>query len=107
MPCTFTFVAHDKPRNERPLLEPPNFSPVNYFHVFYIRRFFRIVPVYAVLLLSVWQATYRVPGSSEDTRKYWGAPAVGVLRPFSAKYRHVPTQRMGLVSAGDHVVSDH
>jgi peptidoglycan/LPS O-acetylase OafA/YrhL len=30
----------------------------NYFRVFYIRRFFRIVPIYAVLLLSVGLASY-------------------------------------------------
>jgi peptidoglycan/LPS O-acetylase OafA/YrhL len=30
----------------------------NYFRVFYIRRFFRIVPIYAVLLLSVGLARY-------------------------------------------------
>ena len=30
----------------------------NYFHVFYTRRFFRIVPIYAVLLLTVGLAMY-------------------------------------------------
>ena len=76
----------------------------NYFRVLYIRRFFHIVPIYAVMLFSVGLA-------SRDPRKMrgniWRAPAVDVLRPFSAKYRHVRTQPMRLVSARDHMVSGH
>jgi peptidoglycan/LPS O-acetylase OafA/YrhL len=34
----------------------------NYFRVFYVRRFFRIVPVYALLLLAVWIPMWFSPG---------------------------------------------
>src|SRR6202166_1749030 len=59
------------------LLDAPESS--NYFRVFYIRRFFHSVPIYAVMAFSVGLA-------SRDPRKMRGnigrAPAVDVLRPF-------------------------
>src|SRR6266446_8851176 len=73
----------------------------NYFRVFYTRRFFRIVPLYAVLLFTVALAMYLSSAGANGKYEeiFAGAAAVVVLRYVSAKYWYVTTQCVGHVSA--------
>src|SRR6266446_3030301 len=79
----------------------------NYFRVFYTRRFFRIVPIYAVLLFTVGLAMYLSSAGANGKYEeiFAGAAAVVVLRYVSAKYWYVTTQCVGHVSAWGDVVT--